>query len=363
MKNLKVVELASVLAGPAVGMFFAELGAEVIKIENKTTGGDVTRSWRLPSETDIAKNEAISRNYASAYFYSVNYHKQYLMLDLQSVTDREKVYEILRGADVVISNFKKSSAVKLGMDYEMVKKLNPSIIFGQIYGFDEEDETPAFDVVLQAEAGFMYMTGERGRGAVKMPVALIDLLAAHQLKEGLLLALLGRERTGKGAFVSTSLYEAAVASLANQATNWLMAGHIPKRMGAEHPNIAPYGDVFKTADAQEIVLACGTEKQWQNLCKILNIKELVESRLFNTNVLRVKNRVKLVKILRGVIKNHERDVLLQLLKDGQVPAGAIRDMREIFENDMAKNMILEESLPEGGVTKRVKTVAFKIISA
>ena len=359
MKNLKVVELASVLAGPAVGMFFAELGAEVIKIENKTTGGDVTRSWKLPSEKVVASRET---NYASAYFYSVNYHKQYLMLDLQLLTDREKVYDILRGADIVISNFKKSSAVKLGMDYETVKKLNPTVIYGQIYGYDEENETPAFDVVLQAEAGFMYMTGERGRGAVKMPVALIDLLAAHQLKEGLLLALLGRERTGKGAFVSTSLYESAVASLANQATNWLMAGQIPQRMGSEHPNIAPYGDVFQTSDKQDVVLACGTEKQWQSLCKILTLNDLVEDKRFKTNVLRVKNRAKLIKILRGCIKSYDRDVLLNLLKQGQVPAGAIRDMREIFQNETAKNMVLEEALTETVVTKRVKTVAFKIFS-
>jgi crotonobetainyl-CoA:carnitine CoA-transferase CaiB-like acyl-CoA transferase len=359
IKSLKVVELASVLAGPAVGMFFAELGAEVIKIENKTTGGDVTRSWKLPSEREVAENNPA---YASAYFYSVNYHKQHLMLDLQAPVDKEKVLEILRGADVVISNFKKSSAVKMGVDYEAVKKMNPSVIYGQIYGFDEEDETPAFDVVLQAEAGFMFMTGERGRGAVKMPVALIDILAAHQLKEGLLLALLGREGTGKGAFVSTSLYEAAVASLANQATNWLMAGQIPQRIGSEHPNIAPYGDVFKTADAQEIVLACGTGKQWEGLCKTLAINHLIEDKRFKTNILRVKNRSKLVKILRGVIVNFERDVLLELLKKGQVPAGAIRDMREIFQNTQAQNMVLEETHTETIVTKRVKTVAFKIIS-
>jgi crotonobetainyl-CoA:carnitine CoA-transferase CaiB-like acyl-CoA transferase len=378
MKNLKVVELASVLAGPAVGMFFAELGAEVIKIENKTTGGDVTRSWKLPSEKPDAEG--------SAYFYSVNYHKQYLMLDLQAETDRDTVYDLLRGCDVVISNFKKSSAVKLGMDYETVKKLNPTVIYGQIYGYDEEDETPAFDVVLQAEAGFMFMTGERGRGAVKMPVALIDLLAAHQLKEGLLLALWERERTGKGAFVSTSLYEAAVASLANQATNWLMAGQIPQRIGSEHPNIAPYGDVFITVDSKEMVLACGTEKQWQSLCKILKTNDLMADKRFKTNGLRVKNRAKLNKILRGCIKEYERAILLNLLKNGQVPAGAIRDMREIFEDDRAKNMVLEEKglqdykvaglqgyettrfegddeehLAERGVTKRVKTVAFKII--
>jgi crotonobetainyl-CoA:carnitine CoA-transferase CaiB-like acyl-CoA transferase len=281
-------------------------------------------------------------------------------LDLQSAEDRSKVYEILRGCDVVISNFKHASAVKMAMDYDTVKKLNPTIIYGQIYGLDEADETPAFDVVLQAEAGFMYMTGERGRKAVKMPVAMVDLLAAHQLKEGILIALLEKARTGKGAFVSTSLYEAAVASLANQATNWLMAGHIPQRIGSEHPNIAPYGDVFTTLDNKEIVVACGTERQWQNLCTILGMEKRIADKRFETNALRVKNRPQLVKILRGVIKGYNRDNLLEILRGAQIPAGGIRTMREVFETQAAQNMVLTEPLTETFVTKRVKTVAFKI---
>ena len=360
-KDLIVVELASVLAGPAVGMFFAELGAEVIKIENKTTGGDVTRGWKLPSETPpLASRGGEMIPSASAYFHSVNYHKTHYFFDLQDVTDKEKTLEILRGCDIVISNFRKSSAVKMGMDYDSIIAINPNVIYAQLYGFDEEDETPAFDVVLQAEAGFMYMTGERGRGAVKMPVALIDILAAHQLKEGILMALLARERTGKGAFVSTTLYEAAVASLANQATNWLMAGHIPQRIGAEHPNIAPYGDVFMTKDNKEIVLACGTERQWQMLCKILDTSNLVNDKRFLTNALRVKNRAKLVKILRGCILKQERDTLLYMLQKAFVPAGAIRNMQEVFENPMAQKMVLEEVTTEGYVTKRVKTVTIDI---
>ena len=357
-QNLKIVELASVLAGPAVGMFFAELGAEVIKIENKTTGGDVTRSWQLPNEQVNIDENGISD---SAYFHSVNYGKKHYFLDLQSVTDREKVYDILRGCDVVISNFKKTSAEKMGMDYETIKALTPSVIYAQIYGFDEEDETPAFDVVLQAEAGFMFMNGEKGGNAVKMPVALIDLLAAHQLKEGILVALLKRERTGEGSFVSTSLYESAVASLANQATNWLMAGHIPQRIGSEHPNIAPYGDMFYTLDNKYVVLACGTEKQWLSLCKALELEDLIEDKRFKTNALRVKNRAELHAILRGVMELYGREELIELLKKNQIPVGAIRNMPEVFENKTAQAMILEDATLENVVTKCVKTVAFKIL--
>ena len=370
-KNLKVVELASVLAGPAVGMFFSELGAEVIKIENITTAGDVTRSWRLPNETVRIDKNGIAD---SAYFHSVNYNKTHYFFDLQLDTDREKVYQILRGCDIVISNFKKSSAMKMGMDYESIQKIAPSVIYAQIYGFDEEDETPAFDVVLQAEAGFMYMNGEKGGNAVKMPVALIDILAAHQLKEGILTALIQREKTGKGAFVSTSLYESAVASLANQATNLLIAGHIPQRIGSEHPNIAPYGDIFKTADDKEVVLACGTEKQWKSLCKVLNLENLTNDVRFSSNANRVKNRSELFEILssgsdvtlktpnsqKGGICQFRRDELLALFKSCQIPIGAIRNMPEVFENKVAQNMILEENDTEMGITKKVKSVAFKI---
>lgn len=348
-KGVKVVELASVLAGPAVGMFFAELGAEVIKIENATTGGDVTRSWKLPSERqDVA---------GSAYFYSVNYNKTHLFLDLDKADDRAKTLDLLKGCDIVISNFKNTSAQRLGMDYDSLKAINPTIIYAQIYGYDAEDETPAFDVVLQAETGFMHINGERGGKAVKMPVALIDILAAHQLKEAILIALLQRERTGKGAFVSTSLYESAVASLANQATNWLVAQQIPQRIGSEHPNIAPYGDVFDTADAAQIVIACGTERQWKNLCDALDLTHLKDDNLFKTNALRVKNRQKLLEILRGPIASFQRDALLDLLKKHGVPAAAIRTMPEVFEHPLAQKMILEN-----GEEKRVKTVAFRVIS-
>jgi crotonobetainyl-CoA:carnitine CoA-transferase CaiB-like acyl-CoA transferase len=345
-KGVKVVELASVLAGPAVGMFFAELGAEVIKIENATTGGDVTRSWKLPSENQ--------ENAGSAYFSAVNYGKTHLFYDLENGDDLQKTLDLLTQCDVVISNFKNTSAARLGVDYAHLKALNPKIIYAQIYGYDADDDTPAFDVVLQAETGFMHMNGERGGKAVKMPVALIDILAAHQLKEAILIALWQRERTGLGAFVSASLYESAVASLANQATNWLMAGKIPQRIGSEHPNIAPYGDVFETADKSEIVLACGTERQWKNLCDALNLPELKTDNQFKTNALRVQNRQNLVAILRGPLSLFERDDLLDILKKNGAPAAAIRTMKEVFEQPLAQRMVLEN-----GEEKRVKTVAFK----
>ncbi len=352
-KGLKVVEFASVLAGPAVGMFFAELGAEVIKIENKTTGGDVTRGWKLPSE---APESSIS-----AYFCSVNWGKQHLFLDLNDAADRHTALELAIAADVVISNFKPSAARRMGVDPESLRTRNPRLTYAQLNAFaDPEDESPAFDVVLQAEAGFMYMTGEPGRLPVKMPVALIDLLAAHQLKEAVLLALLQRERSGEGSIVSVSLLECALASLANQATNWLMADYIPQRMGAQHPNIAPYGDTFLCSDGQYILLAVGTERQFQQLCRCLPTAHLLQNPDFQTNRMRVKYRAALNETLAAVLCLKSLDDWMTLFKTQGVPAARIRNMQAVFEMPAAQAMILEETLPDGTITQRVKSNAFKI---
>lgn len=350
-KDLVVVELASVLAGPAVGMFFAELGAKVIKVENKTTKGDVTRKWKLPSE---AENASIS-----AYYSSVNYHKEVFFADLKDEADKSKVLSLIETADIVISNYRPTSAAKMGMDYKTLTTLNPRLIYAELTGFGAEGSRPAFDVVLQAEAGYLYMCGEPDGNPVKMPVALIDILAAHQLKEGILVALLQRAKTGKSVFVTTSLLEAAVASLANQATNWLMGGHIPQPMGTMHPNIAPYGDIFYCSDDRPLITAIGTEKQFQSLCKCLNVPELYSIDKFENNKNRVKNRAELKDKLIPLFKQKTRDHWLMLLHKNSVPVGSIRNMKEVFEQEKAQEMILEEVI-ENVPTKRVKTVAFQI---
>ncbi|MEM6964191.1 MAG: CoA transferase [Bacteroidota bacterium] len=351
-KGLRVVELASVLAGPAVGMFFAELGAEVIKIENKSTGGDVTRQWKLPNEDKNA--------FHSAYFCSVNWQKRILLKDLTEKADRAEVLDLIRTADVLVSNFKPASAKKMGMDYESLCAINDQLIYAALTSFGKNDYTPAFDIVMQAEAGFLYMCGEPDRDPVRMPVALIDLLAAHQLKEGILLALLKRNETGKGSLVTTSLLESAISSLANQATNWLMGNKIPERMGSQHPNIAPYGDAFYTKDQLPIILAVGTQKQFEKLCEVLQREFLKNDNRFITNTLRVKNRKALNEELARAIQHFEREILLEALKKEGVPVGSIRNMKEVFELEQAQRMILEETLPTGDLTKRVKTVAFEI---
>ena len=350
--HLKVIELSSVLAGPAVGMFFAELGADVLKVENKTTGGDTTRHWKMPSEDPTDP--------ASAYFHSVNWGKRHVFLDLTQTADREQLMGWLKDADVVISNFKKGGGERLGLDFASLVQRNPRLIYASISAYGEDDLRPGFDVAIQAETGWMYMNGEADGPPVKMPVALMDLLAAHQLKEGILVALLQRERTGKGMEVTVSLFDTGVASLANQAANWLNLAHLPQRIGSRHPNIAPYGEVFYTKDNKPLIVSTGTEQQFRALCELLAAPQLGEDARFATNALRLQNRDALAEGLQAAFRHFDAVEILDNCHALQVPIAPIRNLKEVFELPAAQDLILEEKTAEGKTSKRVKSVVFKL---
>lgn len=351
LSELKILEIASVLAGPAVGMYFAERGAKVVKIENIKTKGDVTRSWKLATED---KNSDIS-----AYFCAVNWHKEYVMLDLGDAKQRSILEEYIQEADILITNFKVGDAEKFKLDFSTVKTVNPNIIHAELSGFGPKSDRIAYDLVLQAETGFMSMTGTSDSGPIKMPIAMIDLLAAHQLKEGILEALLERSVDSKAFHVEVSLYDAAIASLANQATNYLMADHVPQPIGSLHPNIAPYGEVFTTKDNKKITLAVGSDRQFESLFKILGLTSKKE---FATNKLRVENRSEIFELCQRKIKTWEANHLCDQLIESKVPVAQINDLKTVFEQPEAKQLILEENI-NGKATKRVKTSIYKLTSA
>lgn len=350
-KELKVVELASVLAGPSVGLFFAEQGARVLKVENKKTGGDVTRTWKLASENPESS--------VSAYFSSVNFKKNYLYLDLSDKQDYQNLLNELQDTDILITNFKKGDDLKFQLDYGTLKKLNPRLIYGEISGYGAESERVAYDLILQADSGFMSMNGTPESGPVKMPVALIDLLAGHQLKEGILVALINRVKSNKGCKVSVSLFESAVASLANQASNWLMEKHNPKPIGSKHPNISPYGDIYKTADQKLVTLAIGNDKQFSLLCDLLSLPDLKSDEKYFSNQNRVKNRLELEQILQEQISRFKSSELMDLLVQKQIPGAIIKTVEEVFSDPLTGSLINQE-LIDGKETKRVKTVVYRI---
>ena len=348
-KNLTIIDASSVLAGPSVGMFFAELGARVIKIEHPKYS-DVTRSWKLPKEnqdTDV-----------SAYFSSINYKKEYLKLDLKSGEDHEKFIDLIASADILLTNFKKGDDIKLKIEDERLHGVNPQLIIGKINGYGSDSDRVAYDLILQAESGFMSMNGTPESGPVKMPVALIDVLAAHHLKEALLIALLEREKSKRGKSVSVSLYDAAISSLVNQASNFLMSNHVPKRIGSLHPNIAPYGEIFTTKDGALITFAIGSSVHFQKLCSFLKCEELINDDRFNSNQNRVVNREELFTILEAKIKLIECSRILSAMEELNVPAGKIKDLSEVFKTQAAQDLIREEDI-DGIQTKRVASVVFK----
>ena len=349
LNDLKVIDASTVLAGPSVGTFFAELGAEVIKIEHPKHP-DVTRSWKLATEDSASS--------VSAYFSSINYKKNYIQLDLTLEIDRNQFLEQIKTADILITNFKKGDATKFGIEDEVLFQLNPRLIHGKINGYGSESDRVAYDLILQAESGFMSMNGTPESGPVKMPVALIDVLAAHHLKEGILLALYEREKSGKGKAVSVALYDAALSNLVNQASNYLMTGNVPQRIGSLHPNIAPYGEIFTTKDGALITFAIGSDGHFQKLCTVLGLNDLPLKDEFSNNQNRVKNRMELAEIIGEKVSILEVKTLLDKLHTLNVPAGKIKSLDEVFHAPEAQELVRTEII-DNVETKRVTSVIFK----
>jgi crotonobetainyl-CoA:carnitine CoA-transferase CaiB-like acyl-CoA transferase len=350
-EGLRILDFSTVLAGPSVATFFAELGARVVKIENPRTQGDVTRSWKLPSEE---RSSSIS-----AYFASVNYKKEYIFIDAGDNATRAKIEELVASSDVIIVNFKHGDDEKFRLTPEDIKAIKSDMIYAKLSGFSSNPERLAYDVVLQAETGYMHINGTPESGPVKMPVAMIDVLAAHQLKEGILCAMIRKLQTGEGSLVSCSLEKAGLSALVNQASNYLMAGQVPERIGSLHPNIAPYGETFQCADGKQIVLAIGSNKQFQLLCEILGAPSLHALTEFEDNAQRVRHRILLKENLSILFAKFNSKILLNQLIAADVPAGAIREMDEVMENSIARKMVLDE-LIDGVLTKRMQSAAFTL---
>lgn len=348
LSGIKVVELASVLAGPSVGMFLAELGASVVKVENPRTGGDPTRQWKTAKEDPDST--------ISAYYASTNWNKEVLFADLSTEQDRSRIISLIAKADVVLVNFKPGDDRKFGLDNDALRKLNPRLIIGAITGFPN-DTRPAFDVVLQAETGMLLLNGEEGGPGLKWPLPIVDILAAHQLKEGILLALFNRERNGSGCEVEVSLFDAALASMYNVATNVLLGDAAPRTLGPLHPNIAPYGEIIRTSDDVPIVLAVGTDAQFASLGRLLGMDEAFMAD-FSTNAARVINR----KALAGRLTSCASKLPFADLEAGliarKIPFGRINSLRDVLKG-LPDTYFLKQDL-EGTKTTRMRTSIFKI---
>jgi crotonobetainyl-CoA:carnitine CoA-transferase CaiB-like acyl-CoA transferase len=350
--DLLVVETATVLAGPLVGQFFAELGATVVKIENPATGGDVTRHWKIGSE---APDES-----CPAYFCSVNWGKCSLALDLKTVQGRDILEDLLGRADVWIDNFRPGALERMDLSAAEIQSRFPRLVHARITAYGADDPRPGYDAALQAETGLMSMNGTAESGPLKLPLAMVDILAAHQLKQAVLLKLWEREVNGTGGEVSVSLYASGVSALANQASNYLVAGRVAERQGSGHPNIVPYGTVFPCAGGLPLVLAVGSDRQFAALVELLGEVGLAELPDFAHNRDRVRNRDCLNDLLSGLISKLDRDFLLEKLAERDIPAAPVLGIDEVMNAGATAPLLLNDM--ESG-TAGLRTVAFEIASS
>jgi crotonobetainyl-CoA:carnitine CoA-transferase CaiB-like acyl-CoA transferase len=322
----------------------AELGADVTKIESPQ--GDVTRTWYSTHEDQTT---------TSAYYLSVNAHKELEVLDLKQ--DRSALEARIAQTDILLINFKSSDETKFDLKPETLLQRYPHLIIGKIKGFEHEEGRVAYDVAIQAETGFMSINGEVGSEPLKLPVAFMDVMAAHQLKEGLLCALLDKTKTGKGMLVECSLENAGIVSLMNQGSNFLKTGKVPIAAGSLHPNIAPYGEQIVFKDNTRIVLAIGSDKQFTALCSVLQCDAITNDQRFHNNISRVQNRKELLQILIKAAENISFQNIRETLISQSIPFGEVKTIDQVMESPGALGKIIVH--PNG--ERSVSHIGFNMI--
>jgi crotonobetainyl-CoA:carnitine CoA-transferase CaiB-like acyl-CoA transferase len=326
LDGIKVLDLSRILAGPWCTMTLADLGAEIWKIENPD-GGDDTRTWMPPSVEGI-----------STYYLSVNRNKKSVAVDLKSAGGRAIVAELAAKADVFIENFRPASLAAMGLAYEQLSARNPRLIHCSISGYGRNTpfaDRAGYDFVMQAETGFMSITGETDGDPMRLGVAFVDLATGANAIQAILAALYARERSGRGQSIDIALYDSGLHFLANIASGYLNTGTNPVRFGNAHPSIVPY-QLFDTADGA-IALAVGNDQQYRRLCQdVLKRDELCSDERFRTNAARTRHRDVLVPLLATAIKRFETKALIAKLRKYSIPAGEVRTVAEAFASEEAQ---------------------------
>ncbi len=335
LSGLKVIELARVLAGPWAGQTLSDLGAAVTKIESPA--GDDTRAWGPPF---VTRDDDVS----AAYFHSTNRGKASVTADFSTSEGQEQVRDMVRDADILIENFKVGGLAKYGLDYDSLKEINPRLIYCSITGFGQDGpyaHRAGYDFIIQGMSGLMSITGEPDGQPQKSGVAITDIFTGIYAVTGILSALHQRETTGRGQHVDMALLDVAVAVTANQALNYLTTGTAPGRMGNAHMNLTPY-QVFDCADGH-IIIATGNDRQYQRLCKVLDLEDMAQAPEFLRNKDRIANRRVMIARLNGATAQRDKADLLAACEAVGVPAGPINTLDEVMVDPqiVARGMQIE----------------------
>ena len=338
LSGVRVVELARILAGPWAGQLLADLGADVIKVENPD-GGDDTRKWGPPFVTGQAGEDL-----SAAYYHATNRGKRSVAIDFSRPEGAAVLARLIGTADVLIENFKLGGLRKYGLDYDSLKSANPRLVYCSITGFGQFGPyapRAGYDFIIQGMSGMMSITGAPGGEPQKAGVAISDIFTGLYAVIAIQAALRHAERTGEGQFIDMALYDSQISVLANQNLNYLVSGIAPVQMGNAHMNIAPY-EVFPVRDGH-IILAVGNDSQFRRFCGIVGLEAMPENPDFATNAARVANRVPLRAAILAALAKWDRDGLLARLEQAAVPASPINDIGEMFADPqtVARGMRME----------------------
>ncbi|HKU09646.1 CaiB/BaiF CoA transferase family protein [Sinomonas sp.] len=345
LKDLLVLDLSRILSGPFATMTLADLGADVIKIEQPGSGDD-TRQWGPPFQGDDA-----------AYFLSVNRNKKSLAVDLKSPDGLAAVRQLARKADIVVENFRPGTAERLGLGYEELSKSNPGLIYASISGYGQtgpDAHRPGYDAIAQARSGIMSVTGEHDGPPVRVGVSSSDLIAGTWAVIGILAALHERQRSGRGQWVDISLLDGSVSWLTYVAGGYFAGGGVPQRYGSAHPTIAPY-QAFPTADGF-VMIAVGNDGLWRRFAVALGREGLADDARFATNPLRLAHRAELVAIIEEILGTARTDEWVARLDEAGVPVGPIQTVDQALSDPqiVARGMVAEVDHPAAG---KLKTIA------
>ena len=343
--GIRVADFSRVLSGPWCTMTLADLGADVVKVE-RPGEGDETRGWGPP----FAGGEA-------AYFLSTNRGKRSIALDLRREDHREVARRLVDAADVLVENFRPGTMERLGFGEQECRARNPGLVYASISGFGLDGparDDPGYDFIIQGRGGLMSITGSPASGPMKAGVAISDITAGLYSAIGIVAALRQRDRTGHGPRVHVSLLGAQVSWLANQASNYLVGGLDPTRMGNAHPNIVPY-QVFHASD-RSFVLAVANETIWGRFCSAIGRPELRDDARFARNRDRVEHRTALVEDLARVFAARTRDAWIEAFAAAQVPCGPINTVAEVFQDEAVRALGMVQSVahPSAGELAQVR---------
>ncbi|MEH7849422.1 CaiB/BaiF CoA transferase family protein [Rhizobium laguerreae] len=348
LDGLRILDLSRILAGPTCTQLLADLGADVIKVERPDTGDD-TRSWGPPFVPDADGGDSD----LSAYFLSANRNKRSIAIDLASDEGVALVERLVAISDVVIENYKPGDLDRRGLGYEDIRKIKPNIVWCAISGFGQTGpyaERTGYDFLVQAMGGIMSITGESdtaGGRPLKVGLGIADVMCGMYATVGILAALRHRDRTGEGQYIDLALYDAQVAWLINAATNHLVSGKVPNRIGNRHPNIAPY-QTFATA-AGEIAIAVGNDQQFPRFCTAIGCPDLAGDERFRRNRDRVVNVDALDRLVSEALQADTAESWEQRLVHAEIPAGRVATIDQVVANPhtLAREMIMPMETVDG----------------